>query len=445
LLPRASVPAAAEASAPALTADAFDRALAALGPFEPKPQLAIAVSGGADSLALALCADTWVRARGGQAIGLIVDHGLRVDSGAEARRVVGWLAKRGMPAHTLAWRGAKPAADIQATARIARYALLAMWCRRAGVLHLLVAHHRDDQAETLLLNLARGAGVDGLGAMPPLGTVDGVRLLRPLLGFAKAALVALLRDAGQPWIEDPSNAAARFRRTSARTLSAALLAPLAPGEVDAERIATRLAATASRMARARAALDAATAQLLAIAVEVSPHGFVMLDAAAIRAAPEEVALRALARALMCVSGSPYPPRHERLHRAWVKLGSAQTLGGCRLAPVRGRVLVWREAAAIGDPIPLRAGIWTLWDGRFRVRVRRMGCRIAAFEDARIESNSDVPWQVRPTLPAVWDRRGLVAVPALGFRRGDAPMPAVLFHPPRALAPLAMTQFGTMYR
>jgi tRNA(Ile)-lysidine synthase len=440
LPPRASVPAAAE-----LTAEAFDRALAALGPFEPKPQLAIAVSGGADSLALAICADAWARARGGQATGLLVDHGLRPDSRAEARRVLGWLAARGMPAHILAWRGAKPMADIQATARAARYALLAAWCRRAGVLHLLVAHHRDDQAETLLLNLARGAGVDGLGAMAPLGAVDGLRLLRPLLGVAKAALVAMLRDAGQSWIEDPSNAAARFRRTSARALCAASLAPLAPGEVGAERIATRLAATASRMARARAALDAATAALLGTAAEVSPHGFVMLDAAAIRAAPEEVALRALARTLMCVSGSLYPPRHERLQRAWANLGAAQTLSGCCLAPARGRVLVWREAAAVGDPIPLSAGVWALWDGRFRVRVAGAGRRVAALGAARVESDADVPRQVRPTLPALWDRRGLVAVPALGFRRDDAPMPAVLFHPPRALAPLAMTQFGTMYR
>jgi tRNA(Ile)-lysidine synthase len=434
------VPAAVEAP---LAAAEFAAALAPFGPFEAAPHLAVAVSGGADSMALALLANAWARRRGGRVTGLIVDHGLRPESADEARRVATWLRARAIAPQILSWHGDKPVADIQAAARAARYALLAGWCRRHGVLHLLLAHHRDDQAETLLLNLARGAGVDGLAAMPPVAARNGVRLLRPLLTTPKFRLVAILRAARQAWIEDPSNAAPRFRRTAARQLSAEALASLAPGEVSAERLGERLAATAGRMARARAVLDAATAALLATAVEVSPHGYAVLDAGAVRRAPEEIALRALARVVACVSGGSYPPRLDGLSRVLRGLGQAATFAGCQLAPGRGGLLVWRESAAVGDAVTLRAGAWTVWDGRFRVRATRAGCRVAALGAARVESAITIPRAVRPSLPALWDASGLAAVPALGFRRRGAAALAALFRPPRPLVPLANDPVHTM--
>src|SRR5689334_12818293 len=173
--------------------------MARFAPFEVNPELAVAVSGGADSLALALLADRWARACGGRVTALTVDHGLRPEAAREARQVGRWLKASGIRHVILRW--SPPAmkktatarlANLQAAARDARYELLCGWCRQHAVLHLLLAHHRDDQAETLLLRLARGSGLDGLAAMAPLVERSAVRLLRPLLAVPKTAITGYL-------------------------------------------------------------------------------------------------------------------------------------------------------------------------------------------------------------------------------------------------------------
>src|SRR5579863_2293243 len=144
----------------------FGAALDRLGPFERRPLLAVAVSGGADSLALALLASVWAKARRGRVVALTVDHRLRRESTGEARQVGRWLRRLGIAHEILTWKGPYPQGDVQAAARAARYALLEAWCHTAHCLHLLTAHHREDQVETFWLRLARGSGLDGLAAMP---------------------------------------------------------------------------------------------------------------------------------------------------------------------------------------------------------------------------------------------------------------------------------------
>jgi tRNA(Ile)-lysidine synthase len=145
------------------------------------------VSGGPDSLALAILADRWARARGGEAWALIVDHGLRPESAAEAATVGGWLAARGIPHAVLPWPGEKPTTGIQEAARAARYRLLADWCAAHGCLHLLTAHHRDDQAETYLIRHRAGSFVDGLA---------GMSVVRELPQFGSCGLCSASRRRG---------------------------------------------------------------------------------------------------------------------------------------------------------------------------------------------------------------------------------------------------------
>jgi tRNA(Ile)-lysidine synthase len=171
-----------------------DALLGFSAPFEPAPHIAVAVSGGADSMALALLAARWARQREGRVTGLIVDHGLRPNSAAEAKRVANWLGRRQIDHRILTWRGTKPETGVQTVAREARYGLLIDWCRRHGVLHLLVAHQLEDQAETVVLRLERGSGVDGLAAMPAAIETPWVRILRPLLALTRAELRAFLRS-----------------------------------------------------------------------------------------------------------------------------------------------------------------------------------------------------------------------------------------------------------
>lgn len=410
------------------TPDWFADRMNALGPFEGNPHIAIACSGGPDSMALALLADRWARGRGGRATALVVDHGLRPESRQEAATVCGWLAGAGIDAVTLVRQGPPPASDRQAAARRARYALMKAWCRNAGVLHLLLGHHREDQAETLLLRLARGSGVDGLAAMAPLLEAADVRLLRPLLETPRARLAEFLEEEGRPYVRDPSNDDASFARVRMRKAIPALQ--------DEGLSPSRLAATARRMGRARMALERSATQLLARAAVIYPEGYARLAPGPLCDAHEEVGLRALSRLLTCVGGSDYGPRLERLERlyAWLRngrsAGSGRTLGGCRILWRGNGILVCREAAATRGSVAAVDG--AVWDARFRLALGERaapGLRFGQLGRAGWEQlvrsrpalrKTVLPAPVRAALPALWALDAVVAVPHLNYRRKPDP-------------------------
>lgn len=431
-----------------LGASEFSRLMAALGPFEERPVIAAAVSGGPDSMVLCHLADQWARERGGRVEALIVDHGLRPDATEESRRVAGWLTESAIGSRILTWDGAKPRSHIQATARAARYRLLLDWCGREGIAHLLLGHHRDDLAETLLMRLERGSGLDGLAAMAAIVETPGGRLLRPLLTVPAARLRATLAENRLPSVDDPSNRDRRYGRVRVRQMMPALAAQ----GVDADR----LARTALAMGRGRRFMDDAVARFLAVAVTPHEAGFCWLDAAAYQAAPGEVARRALIRLLLHVGGGPYPPRSERLgrlHRALADrtLGGGRTLAGCRLLPRRRGVLVCREPGAVSGSVALRAGNSVIWDRRFRIRLQdgntgtyTVGCLGREAHGRRFEH--PVPAAARPSLPAIFDLDGVVAVPHLSFvrgRRGERTIEGFTadFRPAHALSPAGFAFAG----
>jgi tRNA(Ile)-lysidine synthase len=412
----------------------FAALMVPLGPFESNPRIAVALSGGCDSLALSVLAHDWVQARGGEVIALTVDHRLRAGSTAEARRVHAQCVEIGISHHILTRRGPKPEASIQDAARRARYALLTDWCRDNGVLHLFLGHHLEDQAETFLLRLSRGSGIDGLSAMTPVQARAEIRLLRPLLTVPKARLRAVLEKRKLSWIEDPSNldpnyARIRFRRA---------LPMLAEEGLDV----ARLAATATRMARARTALENLTAGVLAQAVSVFPEGYGLVKAEILGRADEEIALRALSRILMCIGARPYPPRLAPLERLYDALrsgkpGTAKTLAGCRIIPLDGKnrggerlLLICREPAAASERIELKDSGALLWDGRFKItwkkgkggpskpvgrlclaRLGRDGW-VQALKIAPSLRDNPLPYPARLALPALWRGKKLLAVPHL---------------------------------
>jgi len=456
--PRIVTPGRADTAAAPIDATAFEALMAPLGPFEPRPRIAVAVSGGPDSLALCLLADRWARLRGGTVFALTVDHGLRPESGAEAAQVRRWLTGRAIAHRTLRWNSSRPVARIQEEARAARLALLVGWCRRARILHLLLGHQREDQAETVLQRFVRGSGIDGLAAMAPVRLAlepagNGVRLLRPLLAVPRDALTATLARWDQPWIDDPTNRDARH----ARPRLAAALARLGGEGMSA----ARLARAAERAAGDRAALDRLCADLLAACARPSPAGFVTLDSRILRQAPPALASRALGCVVTTVSGASHPPRQERLERLAQRLRDegdmAATLGGCRVVPLKNkRLLVCREPAAAAQVLTLTSGESALWDCRFVVSlgrgagpgpfcVRRLGrdglaqARAMA-RAAGIPLRTDgIPAPARPALPALFGLDGPLAAPYLGFRRAscqggtDAAAFAASFRPARPLA------------
>ena len=213
------------------------------------PAIVLAVSGGPDSIALMWLAARWRRtlARGPRLVAVTVDHGLRAEAKAEARDVKRLARALDLPHRTMRWTGAKPKTGLPAAARAARYRLLAQAARASGATHILTAHTRDDQAETLLMRLLRGSGIAGLAAMARQSERDGVLLARPFLHVSKSQLIATLKKAKLGFADDPTNRDPSFTRPRLRTLM-----PVLAAEGGDTRNLARLA---SRLARANQAVE----------------------------------------------------------------------------------------------------------------------------------------------------------------------------------------------
>jgi tRNA(Ile)-lysidine synthase len=257
------------------------------------PAVILAISGGPDSTALMALAARWraARKRGPELIAVTIDHGLRPEAAAEARAVKRQAAQLGLAHRTLRWRGHKPTSGLQEAARAARYGLLIDAARRARASHIVTAHTLDDQAETVLIRMARGSGPTGLCAMMHETLLDGVVLARPLLDLPKVRLIATLAALGLPFADDPSNRDPRFTRARLRGLMPAL----AEEGIDA----WRLALLARRLRRAEATIELTVeAAAAAISDETwSARGPIVLDAEKFSRLPAEVALRLMGRAI----------------------------------------------------------------------------------------------------------------------------------------------------
>jgi tRNA(Ile)-lysidine synthase len=388
-----------------VAAEEFATLMAPLGPFEPCPRLAVAVSGGADSTALALLAHAWARARGGSVRALIVDHGLRDESAAEAALTRARLMARGIAAEVLTLQGLARGPALAARARAARYRALEAACCVHGIVHLLLGHHAGDQAETLAIRAGAGSGPAGLAAMAALSESAWVRRLRPLLAVPPARLRATLRAAGIGWVEDPSNADPATLRARLRAMR---------GDPAGTGAGThRALATAAAHGAARAAGEHLIAAVLARRATLYPEGYAILT-------PGALPPPALAALLRVIGGRDWAPAPRQVARLAAALAPA-TLGGVRLLPAGRRSpggwLVVREAAAVAPPVPATPG--AVWDGRFRIAADAAvlpGAELGALgEDyLALPGRQRLAASVLPVLPAVRVKGAVVAVPHLGY-------------------------------
>jgi tRNA(Ile)-lysidine synthase len=410
----------------------FAQFLTQLGPFEPSPSLAVALSGGPDSMALALLADHWVKAQGGRIVALTVDHRLRPESTDEAQRVAGWMRERGIEHHILTPRHTPAGNNVMQAARDWRYHALSEWCREQHVLHCLLGHQLGDQLETMLMHRQRGAGTDGDAGMSTIRLYRGVRFLRPLLALEKEELLAFLGQQQAPWVEDPTNRREEFTRTRTRhQMADAEDLPMLVRSMEAE--------AAARMQR-----DAAQADAAMRLVCVHPSGYATLDLNGWRALPAESASQLLADIIVTVGGHVHRPRqHETawLMQALQLASGQQTLGHCLLTWDKTTLTVAREPAWTQPPVALQGSGMLLWDRRFRVRYRldtplTLGALGLVgrkqLKKARVAEASGLPLST----PALWHLDDLYAVPHIGWSAaGSAPQPLVQvgFAPAKPLA------------
>ena len=414
------------AAKPLLTGGDFRTRLHALLPPQrrQKQHFVLAVSGGADSLAMLVLAGK-LHSKNCTFSVATIDHALRAQAKSEAR-MVGRVAKKYGLAHktlTVQWETeGKPTGDIQAAAREKRYALLLDWCAKKKADGLVLAHHQNDQAETFLLRLMRGSGVDGLSAMQAIRTQNGVAIIRPFLDVPQSRLAAVVEKAGLVPICDPSNNDGRFERVKIRTFMPAL-----------EKMgldAAKLADTAARLQASRTTLAAVTQQAADNLAAHDGLGIVLLDRHSFADLPPEIGQRLLRRFLTLPSH--YPPRQQaiaRLYAAIVADGtSGHTLGGFSIRVRHGEVLIHREAAACAGAEKLAGGHSLIWDGRFLVklaktaanggRVQALGANgLAQLKAEGVAVPSYAPAGALHSLASVWKGRKVLAVAGLKAQKG----------------------------
>ncbi len=377
----------------------------------PSQPLAVAVSGGADSMCLCLLLHEWAQVNGTRVIALTVDHLLREDSTTEALQVQKWLNARGIEHHTLTWHKEGRPTNLQESARKARYALLTDWCEGNDIHYLALAHNQDDQIETIIQRLAHQSGQAGLAGIPDLRELDKVKIIRPLLNISKTDIIGTLHSLHQPWIEDPSNHNQTFTRVKIRN---------SPWMKD-HRLKENLLSFRNRMAERRMAIESEAKSYCDLHLQLYQEGYCELDQEQFKNLEREVQDTILAAILQMISGKDYPVGYESLKRLHEQLFTGHKLSchGCLLQAKNGRLIVCREANNIQDATTKLDTHTVLWDQRFKItlpeedlRVQKIGYRWLDFkENAKMMA---LPEAVRPTLPGIWQKERLLNVPHLAY-------------------------------
>lgn len=387
--------------------------------------LIAAVSGGPDSTALMVLLADWKRrqsARGNPVPSMLiahVDHGLRPASGEEADLVAKNARKVGLAFQGVTIDAPKPKSNIQHWARVHRYRCLCKLAREQGWGTIVTAHHREDHAETLLLRLERGAGIFGLGGIAPEVTMDGIRVVRPLLGFGKADLAAIVAHRGLMVVNDPSNRDPAFDRVRIRQVMSGLEGlALKNRGLDAKR----LAAIADAIRESADCLDDMVTGFFAAGFHPDPYGTISGPGSLIARRPEIVGLRMLGRLLRAAGGTDYAPGQDAMRNIFVALQGGtpapfkKTLNGVVVTASNGQVSFMREWGRAGPPECIAApGTALIWDRRFRITVPQgegAAWRIAGLGGSgrKLRLDSAQP-ECLATLPGLFCGRQLIAAPA----------------------------------
>jgi tRNA(Ile)-lysidine synthase len=370
-------------------------------------RIGVAVSGGGDSVALLCLLAELSREMQMEVHAISIDHGLREAAMEEVRAVTDLCGDLGVPHHVEYWNSWNGEGNLMAEARTARYDLLTDWARANDVNTIALGHTANDQAETLLMRLARGAGVDGLSAMSPRRISNGVVWLRPLLRVHRRQLRHYLQSKNIPWVEDPTNEDRSFERIRMRDA----LQVLEPLGIDIDTLVT----VTEHMSQAREALDWQTFLTARDMVRVS-HGALAIDVHRFRPLPEELRRRIIVHALGWLTNSDYPPRREAIQSALVAIreGRTFTLSGCMI--LRSDDLIWlcREYNAVqADSVE----VGDLWDGRWvvngpeddpEIEVRALGEK--GLQNLLEKPSEKIPRPVLAVTPGVWMEGELLAAP-----------------------------------
>ena len=375
----------------------------------PSGKLGVAVSGGGDSVAMLHLLNNW---NGRELSVVTIDHGLRPESAEEASAVSVLSQAMGYSHETIKWTGWNKRGNLQEAARNARRSLILQWAKQNNVGAVALGHTADDQAETFLMRLARGSGIDGLSSMEPLRQEDGILWVRPMLSIRRAALREYLASIGAEYFDDPSNEDETFDRIKVRRA----LGTLGALGIDVPKISE----TTERLRSAKQVVYTATRDLSLACTKVLPSGELHIDLERFQSGQRTLQLRILSEAVRFVSGSYYAPRAYAVENILDSLETptlGSTLHGCVLRISGKRLMVRREPGKTGGPVDVQ----DIWDGRWSVAGKGEGQISAVGEEglSHCPDWRDTGWnrEVLLTTPAIWRDGNLVAAPIAGLENG----------------------------
>lgn len=405
----------------------FSQAMRVFSPYETKAEIAIALSGGGDSVALLHLAAYWARSHDMRLRAVTVDHGLRSASLTETQTVAGWAEDMGIKHNILKWQGEKPTSGIMSAARNARYDLMDGWCKSHNLLHLVTAHTRDDQAETHLMRKRHASGTDGLAGMSQILELPMSRLMRPLLKTTRAELRDYLNRNGIEWLEDPSNLNDAFERIAVRN-------HIAKEHLDPQE----LSSTAAEFGAARVLRNHNIAKLISASVNITPLGAATVNLTQLANGPTELAGKVMSRVLAAVGGRQYEPTSAKSNALFSQLSGVEnsalhagSLGGCRVLRNKDQLQILRERRNLPDPLAVAPLDQIYWDNRFKITfdqglTRAVGKTwLRPFNDADwivLKAVSDLSWlgcralDTCKSLPVIRDDQGVFAIPHLNYER-----------------------------
>ena len=388
-------------------------------------KIAIAVSGGADSLALLLIINKIAKF---QIVALTVDHGLRKESEIETQKVAKLASKYSIEHHVLRWESENVHSNIQSKARDARYELMEQFCQKNNIKDLLVAHNLEDQAETLLIRIMRGSGVDGLSCMSQNTKRGNINIIRPLLEVSKDELKKFLNNQRQEWIEDPSNKNDKFLRVNIRNFI--------NNSSEPKLLVQRLANTAINMQRSRSYIESKIEEDLKNTVTFRPEGYCLINKEHFKNLHEEAAFRILSKTIKNVSGQYYKARFEKITNLYEKIlndkiSKSVTLNGCEIYDSKSdesKIIISRELSAIEERKDLKVGDKVVWDNRFLCELKNLTESDNFYIDRLTDSglkylnedynslrNIDLPKKIIYSLPALKKGNGeVISIPHLNI-------------------------------
>lgn len=348
----------------------------------------VGVSGGADSLCLAVLLNNWGQKHGIKIVGLTINHNLRDEAAEEANWVACQMKKLNIEHHILTYNGPKPTTRIEEKARDIRYNLLQEFCNKNNIQYICLAHHSDDQSETFFARLARGSGIDGLCSINPIAQRGNLTLIRPFLNTNKEDILNTLKSKKISWVEDPMNQDTTFERVRWRLELKNLW------RIGLTK--TGILLSTKRLQRAKEALNFYTDLFFKTHVKIDERGFAKIAISEFEQIPMEIRLRVFAKTLDTIGQSETPLSMESLENALSNFKKCFTLAHCHIISYRKHIFIAKEHARQEPLKNIPAKKWITWD-RFRIWCEKPAIIYAGTSK---KTQKNIPFLVQQSFPIV---------------------------------------------